>query len=70
MNKRAQHHRFSFFQAICSQLPVTRTTDNSNLQENRKRFDCRTKSNTLSKHNQEKVQVQVQVFLELSKTTS
>ena len=31
MNRSAQHHRFSFFQVICSQLPVTRTPDNSNL---------------------------------------
>ena len=27
----AKHHRFSFFQVICSQLPVTQTPDNSNL---------------------------------------
>ena len=31
MNRSAQHHRFSFFQVICSQLTVTRTPDNSNV---------------------------------------
>ena len=31
MNRSAQHHCFSFFHVICSQLPVTRTPDNSNL---------------------------------------
>ena len=31
MNRSAQDHRFSLFLVICSQLPVTRTPDNSNL---------------------------------------
>ena len=31
MNRSAQHHRFSFFEINCSQLPVTRTPDNSNF---------------------------------------
>ena len=31
MNRSAQRHRFSFFQAICSQIPVTRIPDNSKL---------------------------------------
>ena len=30
-SRSAQHHHFSFFQVICSQLPVTQTPDNSNL---------------------------------------
>ena len=31
MNRSAQDHRFSLFPVICSQLPVTRSPDNSNL---------------------------------------
>ena len=31
MNRSAQDRHFSLFPVICSQLPVTRTPDNSNL---------------------------------------
>ena len=31
VNRSAQDHRFSLFPVICSQLPVTRTPNNSNL---------------------------------------